>query len=240
MSRLFIERRPQPWAGHRIGILTLETAIPYVVGNVSNAETFGFPVRYKAIAGASIDRLLNQSDRSLVEPIIAAARELERDGVGAVTGACGFMALFQPEVAAALSIPVFLSSLLQIPLIHAITRRPIGLITANQQRLGQAHLDACGVPSTIPLIMRGMEDQPEFVSAILEESGSLDSRAIEAEAVAVAKSLVLDHPEIGAILLECSDLPPYARAIQRAVGRPVFDYVSMINWVAGGLRPAAF
>jgi len=240
MTRIFLNRRPQPWTGELIGILTLEASIPYVVGNVSNAATHGFPVRYKTIAGASIERLLHQSDRGLLQPVLEAARELEREGVGAVTGACGFMALFQRDVSQALSIPVFLSSLLQAPLVHAVTRRPIGIITADSRRLHKAHLEACGIAADVPVVIRGMQDEPEFRGAILDECGSLDSALIEAEAVSVARSLVADRPDIGAILLECSDLPPYSKAIQAATGRPVFDYNTMIDWMASGLRSRSY
>lgn len=235
MTRIYLKRRPQSWTGELIGILTLETSIPYVVGNVSNAGTYGFPVRYKAIGGASIDRLLNQSDSSLLQPVLDAARELEREGVRAITGACGFMALFQREVSEALSIPVCLSSLLQVPLVHTTTRRPVGIITANSKRLNKAHLEACGIAADLPIIIRGMQDEPEFRSAVLEESGSLDSSAIEAEAVSVAATLIADHPATGAIVLECSDLPPYSKAIQTATDRPVFDYNTMIGWMVNGM-----
>ncbi|QPC92611.1 aspartate/glutamate racemase family protein [Mesorhizobium sp. INR15] len=240
MTRIYLKRRPQPWAGDLIGILTLEASIPYVVGNVSNAGTYDFPVRYKTIGGASIDRLLNQSDQGLLQPVLAAAKELEQEGVRAITGACGFMALFQREVSNALSIPVFLSSLLQVPLLHATTGRPVGIITANSKRLHRAHLEACGIASDLPVVIRGMQDEPEFRSAILEESGSLDSAVIEAETVSVAKRLIADHPAIGAILLECSDLPPYSKAIQAATDRPVFDYNTMIGWMVNGVRSRGY
>src|SRR6185369_8354944 len=110
MSRLFLTRRPASWAGQLIGILTLETSIPYVPGNVSNATSFDFPVLYRTIPGASINRLLYGSDAALLGEVVAAAGELERLGVLAVTGACGFMARFQQQVTAALNVPVFLSS----------------------------------------------------------------------------------------------------------------------------------
>ncbi|MDF9445418.1 aspartate/glutamate racemase family protein, partial [Limosilactobacillus mucosae] len=46
-----------------------------------------------------------------------------------------------------------------------------------------------------------------------------------------AQAVVANHPEVGAILLECSDLPPYAAAIQAAAKRPVFDFITLINWL---------
>lgn len=226
-----IGRKSQSWYGESIGILILDAAYPCVPGNVGNATTYPFPVRYHRVEGASIDRLLNQADPALVTPFVDGARKLQAEGVKAITGACGFMALFQREVAAAVEIPVFLSPLLQIPFIARITGRPVGVITANASRLTPAHFTACGVGPGITLHVAGMEDQPEFRGAVLEEKGTLDSTRIEAEVSAVAAELVARHPEIGAVLLECSDLPPYAQAVQAVTGRPVFDFNSMIHHV---------
>lgn len=240
MTTYQISRKSQSWYGESIGILILDAAYPCVPGNVGNATTFDYPVRFQEVRGASIDRLLNQRDPSLVTPFIQAARELEARGVKAITGACGFMALFQEEVAAAVDIPVFLSSLMQIGFMHAIYGGEVGIVTANSAQLTQRHFDACRVPANIPLAIAGMQDQTEFREAILEEKGTLDSALIEQEAVEVAKSLVANNPNVRSILLECSDLPPYAAAIQASCGRPVFDFVTMIDYVHRSLNRYPF
>ena len=223
----------QSWYGESVGILILNAAYPCIPGNVGNATTYDFPVRYKEIREASIDRLLNQRDPALAEPFIAAARELEAEGVKAITGACGFMALFQPEVAAAVSIPVFLSSLLQVPFIHRILgpNRKIGIITADASVLTDEHFKKVGVTKEIPTVIAGMQVKDEFCQAVLEEKGTLDSELMEKEVVDVARELVSRDPSVGAILLECSDLPPFAHAVQAATGRPVFDFITMIRYV---------
>jgi hypothetical protein len=150
------------------------------------------------------------------------------------------MALFQREVTAAVDIPVFLSSLLQIPLIYQMTRKPIGIITANASSLKKAHFDAVGVTPDIPVIIAGMETQPEFSSAVLEEKGTLDSDKVQDEVVSTAKTMVNDHPDIGAVVLECSDLPPYAHAVQAAVQRPVFDFFTMVQYIHTSLVRTPF
>jgi len=221
----------QAWYGESIGILILDASYPCVPGNVGNASTFSFPVRYEKVQGASIDRLLNKQDPELVTPFIQAARNLRDVGVKAITGACGFMAFFQQEVAASVDIPIFLSSLLQIPFIHQITGKKVGIITANASCLTPKHFQATGIPQSLPMVIAGMENQTEFREAVLEEKGSLDSSRIEQEVVQVAKELVASNPDVGAILLECSDLPPYAKAIQKEVDLPVFDFFTMINYV---------
>ena len=229
-------RKPgQAWYGESIGILILDASYPCVPGNVGNASTFSFPVRYEKVQGASIDRLLNKQDPELATPFIQAARNLRDHGVKAITGACGFMAFFQQEVAASIDIPVFLSSLLQIPFVHQITGKKVGIITANASCLTEKHFENAGILKDCPIAITGMESQPEFKSAILEEKGTLDTVKIENEVIGVAQQLAKDNPDIGSILLECSDLPPYAAAVQGAVNLPVFDFITMINYIHSSL-----
>lgn len=225
------KNKKQSWYGESIGILILDATYPCIPGNVGNASTFPFPVRYKVVKEASIERLIKKRDKTLVQPFIDAAIELQEEGVKAITGACGFMALFQREVSAAVDVPVFLSSLLQIPFIYQIKNQKIGIITADSKSLTPEHFISVGVNKEIPLLIGGMEDQKEFREAILEEKGTLDSDLIESEVVGVAKKLITENPDIGALVLECSDLPPYAHAIQKEVNLPIFDFTTMIQYV---------
>lgn len=223
--------KSQSWAGETIGILVLDCYYPFLPGNVANANTFDFPVRYAVVEGATAGRLLYQADRTLIEPFIAAARKLQQEGVRAITGACGFMALFQQELAAAVDVPVFASSLLQVPFIHGITGKRVGIITADSTCLDSAHFAGCGIPESIPLAIGGMENHDAFRQGILANIGELDDDRIRQGTVEVAETLQADHDDLGAILFECSDLPPYAHAVQAATGLPVFDFVTMINHV---------
>lgn len=223
--------KSQSWAGETIGILVLDCFYPFLPGNVANANTFDFPVRYAVVEGATAERLLYQADRTLIGPYIDAARKLQLEGVRAITGACGFMALFQQELAAAVDIPVFASSLLQVPFIHRITGKRVGIITADSTCLNAAHFAGCGIAEDIPLAVAGMEGHEAFRQGILANIGELDDDRIRRDTVEVAKALQAGHADLGAILLECSDLPPYAHAVQAATGLPVFDFVTMINYV---------
>ena len=237
MTVFHVRNTLQSWYGESIGILILDAAYPCVPGNVGNASTFDFPVRYKVVKNASIDRLLNQRDPSLLDPFIEAARELQDEGVKAVTGACGFMALFQRQVADTLDVPVFLSSLLQIPFIYQMLPRgrKIGIISADSSALTREHFSSVGITPDMSLILGGMESQKEFREAVLLEKGTLDSDQIQREVVEVAEQMVCKDPDIAVIVLECSDLPPYAAAVQAAVNRPVFDFITMIQYVHSAL-----
>lgn len=234
------EARPNAQSyGHEIGVLLIACLNPFLPGDVGNASTYGYPVLYEPIYDVTIDRLINEGDKSMAPAVIAAAKKLRDYGVKAITSDCGYMLLFQKEVAAALDIPVMLSSLLQLPFI-ASTLAPtasIGVICATKAKLSMPLLEEAYPNPTRPLHIAGLEDAPAFRYAILDEKGSLDSDAVEKEVVERAVRLVDEHPEIGAILLECSNLPPYAAAVQRATSRHVFDFITMIDYMqAAGRR----
>jgi len=228
--------------GHEIGVLLIACSNPFPPGDVGNAWTYNFPVLYETVYDVTIDSLINEGDRSMGGSVIAAAKKLRDYGVKAITSDCGYMLLFQKEVAAALDIPVMLSSLLQLPFI-ASTLAPhasIGVICANRQRLVPSLIEEAYPVQSRPLHIAGLEDAPAFRQAILDEKGALDSEAVEREVVERAVKLVDEHPEIGAILLECSNLPPYAAAVQHATGRHVFDFITMINYMQAAGRRTPF
>ncbi len=222
--------------GYTIGILVNEAHFPRLPGALGNATTFPFPVLQKAVKGATGERVVRAPDRDLIEPYVAAARELEAEGARAITTSCGFTAMFQQELAEAVDVPVFASSLLLAPLIARMlkARERVGIVTADARHLSRRHLDGAGVdPARVAVA--GMEGCPEFEEVVFKGRHELDVARMEAEVVRVARDLVERHPEVRAILLECSLLPPFARAVQDAVRLPVFDFTSLVTLVHSAL-----
>ncbi|HCL90301.1 MAG TPA: hypothetical protein DHW70_03155 [Candidatus Atribacteria bacterium] len=230
---LYKAKKGQASYGEAIGILLLDTSFaPYIPGDVANATTYSFPVRFKEISGLTVERIFNK-DTTFLNQLTEAGKELVEHGVRAITGDCGFMALFQREVANRLEVPVFLSSLLQLPFLTRIIGegQKIGIITANSKILDDALLKEVGIKDMNSVYIKGMEEKEYFRKAIIEEVGWLDSEKVEKEVVYAAKEMVKKDPRIKVILLECSCLPPYGAAVQEAVNLPVFDYITMINYV---------
>ncbi|MER8506779.1 aspartate/glutamate racemase family protein [Mesorhizobium sp. M0751] len=215
---------------------------PFIPGDVGNACTYDYPVLYHEVPDVTIKRLLDEGDLSLTPNVIEAARHLERQGVRAITSDCGYMLHFQDVVADAVKIPVMLSSLLQLPFIASTLGRQqsIGIICANSVRLSEDMLEKAFPYRNRQLFVAGMEGKAGFRGGILEENGIIDSEAVEQELVEVGRDLLRDNPAIGAILLECSNLPPYAQALQRAVGLPVFDFITMIDQMRGACFRRSF
>lgn len=218
-----------PIAGAAIGIITIDFDYVKLPGNVANATTFRFPVTYEVVSFPIED--LFEGKPEILEQILDAARRLEKKGVRAIVGACGYFNHFQEQIKAVVSVPVFMSSVLQIPLIKMGLRddQKIAVLVADGEGANRdffakakANIDDCIVQDIGSL---------ESFAPIRYIKPYLDNAQLEKDLVAVSKELVQKHPEIGAILLECSDLPPYAAVIQREVGLPVFDFITLINWV---------
>jgi len=221
----------QAVAGSAIGILVLDLWYPYLPGNVANASTFSFPVFYEILEGSTGAQILT-GDPVLLDMIIDGGRELEKQGVRAIIGACGYFGHFQKEAAAILDVPVYLSSVLQISIIRRGLKpnQKVGIICAVADSMTPRLLSQCGVDDLSDIVITGAQDLSEFKN-IIQSTGHLNNYKLEQQMVGLAKQFVSDNPDIGAILLECSDMPPYAWAIQKAVGLPVFDYTTLINWV---------
>ena len=224
-----IAAEPHTTAGQPIGIIAIRLDYPKLPGNVVNASTYGYPVRFEEVV-FQIEQLF-AGDPAIAEPVIAAAQKLEAEGVSAIVGACGFFAHFQELVADAVDVPVFMSSLAQVPLIETGLKRnqSILVFAADGASVDDALLAHVGASSG-RLIVQNLGDREAF-APIRWGRTALDNGALIDDLVALAKSQVEAHPGIGAILLECSDLPPYSADIRDATGLPVFDFITLIDWV---------
>ncbi len=219
--------------GFAVGILMLDTQFPRIPGDMGNASTFPFPVRYQRVEGADPDLVVRRGAAGLLPAFIEGAQRLQHEGVGAITTNCGFLVKFQRELAAAVRVPVFTSSLLLVPLVHRLLPpgRRVGIMTVNAGTLTREHLDGAGIGSDMPIAVAGMETEKEFTRVLLGNELVLDVDAAREEHVRVARRLVAEHSDISAIVLECTNMPPYAADIQRETGLPVFDIVSLVTMV---------
>lgn len=220
-----------------IGVLCLDSRFPKPCGHVRNPTTFSFPTIEHVIEGVDVDRLLHHRTPELLTPFIDAARALERSGVEAITGSCGFLAIYQREIAAEVRIPVLLSSLLQVPLLQIMyhSKVRIGVLTADRQALTSAHLEGAGITRDDRLFLQGMEQQAHFRELILQgRCHDMDTRRLEDEIIQTARQLMAQH-QIEVLVLECTDLSPFAHAIQRALAIPVFDINTLVEMTQSGL-----
>lgn len=226
--------------GARLGILMLNSRFPRIPGDMGNAETWPFPVLYRVVEAASPDRVVRHRAEGLLPDFIEAGRQLVVWGADAVTTNCGFLSIYQEELAAALEVPVATSSLMQVPFIQSMLPpgKRVGIITISASTLTEEHLVKAGVPLDTPLV--GTDGGREFSRVILNGELELDVAAAERDILDAGDRLLAEHPDVGAILLECTNMCPYAAALQRRTRLPVFDIYSFMTWLHTAIRPQVF
>ena len=222
--------------GYDIGILMLDSKFPRIRGDVGNAKTWDFPVLYKTVVGGTPKKVVLELTEDDIEPFILAAKELEQAGVKAITTSCGFLALFQKQLANAVNIPVFTSALLMVPFVKRFIgeNRKIGILTANSKTLSDAHLRAVGIRKE-DVVIKGLEDKEVFTDFTVQNWDRVDTEKCRAELLEATEELLNENDDIGAMVLECTNMPPYTKDIQQVAGMPVFDIVTLVNFVHSGI-----
>ncbi len=229
----------------KIGILCWETGhvprglmqLESLVGNSTNPASYRYPVRLNPVRGANVHTVLENPSPEVLAQMIADAQAMAADGIAAITTSCGFNAIFQAELASALSIPVFTSSLLQVPMVQRMIgpQAEVCIVTANAGALRPEHLSAVGITRTTGLRVVGLEPCTEWRRMFTEPDQDVDLALIEKEILSTCLEAVATHPAVRAFVLECTDLPPFSAAIRQQTGLPVFDFITMTNYLEASL-----
>lgn len=205
-----------------LGVLMLQTQFPRPPGDVGHPASFGMPVRWRVVPGATPGRVVPQADQALLRPFIDAAHQLMGQGALAVTTSCGFLVRFQQELQAALPVPVWTSSLLKLPEL----RRP-GVLTVDARSLGPAELACAGAAADTPV--EGLAPGCSLQRTLLLDLPTLDQAAACKDVVDAALRMARRHPQLDAIVLECTNMPPYADAVAQATGLPVHHLLTLVH-----------
>jgi hypothetical protein len=226
--------------GARVGILMLETRFPRIPGDMGNGLTWPFPVLYKVVPGATPDRVVRHKSQGLANAFLDAAADLVQLGADGITTTCGFLSLYQRDLAAHVGVPVAASSLMQVPLVERLLPpgKRVGVLTVSAASLTQEHLIAAGVDPGVPVV--GTDQGREFSRVMLDEKHTLDAEAAEQDILDAGDTLVAQHADIAAIVLECTNMTPYARALSDHLLLPVFSIYSFVTWFQAGLAPRDF
>lgn len=223
----------------KLGILMLDSRFPRILGDVGNPGSFDFPVAYHKIAGATPENIVCGDSAVFLDSFIAGGHKLVADGCTGIATTCGFLSTMRRELSVALGVPVASSALEQAAQVAALLPRGqrVGILTISAASLTPAHLTAAGVPPNSAVA--GVETS-DFAASILGNHTALDVPRARAELTAAAVEMTRTAPDIGAIVLECTNMPPYADAIAAATDLPVFSILSYLNWFHTSLAPARF
>ncbi|WP_367339786.1 aspartate/glutamate racemase family protein [Aminivibrio sp.] len=230
----------RPFYGQAIGILMMDSVVPRIPGDIGNAFTFDFPVRYRVVKGATVKNIIHNPDRGKLDDFLQGAKELEAEGVRAITTSCGFLCWFQEELAAAVDIPVFTSSLLQIPMVWRMLgkKKKIGVLAANSSTLSPDHLAAVGVTSEIPLVLCGADKAPAFNRTFAHDGSIFNFDEVCASVVKMVSDMLTEEPDIGAIVCEGSNFAIFRHEVQKETGIPFFDIVTMTKYIHNAVMPS--
>ena len=226
--------------GFDIGILILDSIFPRIEGDVGNARTWKYPVLYKKVVGGTPKKVVMELTAEDICPFIDAAKELESEGVKAITTSCGFLALFQKELSEAVRIPVFTSALLMVPMVkRMIGTKKVGVLTASKGTLSDGHLRAAGV-NKADCVIKGLEDKPNFTHFTVQNWTEVEVEACRRELRQATSEMLESDDSIGAVVLECTNMPPFSRDIQEVSKLPVFDIVSLTDMMYNSWNPEIY
>ncbi|MDX1402136.1 MAG: aspartate/glutamate racemase family protein [Kiloniellales bacterium] len=226
--------------GASLGILMLETRFPRIPGDIGNASTWPFPVLYQVVPGASPDLVVRRNAEGLIDAFIEAGKNLIDQGADGIATNCGFLSIFQDDLSVQLSVPVASSSLMQVGQIRRVlppSKRP-GILTVSSSTLSEDHLRAAGVPPDTPV--EGTERGSEFSRVFLDNEEEIDIDLARADVLGAGRKLCKDNRDIGAIVLECTNMVPFAADLRKALGLPVFSIFTFLQWFQAGLLPRRF
>jgi len=218
--------------GYKIGVLMLDSKFPRIPGDVGNAESFKYPVLFKKVNNAKPKNIVIDQTDEFLKPFIDAAKELELEGVKAITTSCGFLARFQDKIAENVKVPVFTSALLMVPMVCKMVGSDglVGILTANKSTLSDEQLFSAGIDKS-RVVIEGLETKEEFTSFTVENREQVDTDKCRRELCESAKDLVDNNPDIKAVVLECTNMPPYTNDIKATIGLPVFDIINLADFM---------
>jgi len=218
-----------------LGILMLETRFPRLPGDIGHPATFDFPVRRRVVGGATPAAVVRGAAAGVIDPFVDAGCALVAEGASAIATSCGFLARWQRELQAALPVPVWSSSLLLLA--DELRSACCGVITIEAASLTAAHFEVAGADPATPV--EGITPGSPLHRTLLEDREQLDFADARAQVLAAAARLLARHPEVDTLVLECTNLPPYARALRDATGLPVHDVTTMLRERFARLAAAA-
>jgi hypothetical protein len=223
-----------------LGIILLDDVYPGFPGDVRNASAYPFPIQYEIVIGVDIKKLVVDEDKTAcLPPLIRVAQKLEKMGCRAIAAECGYFAYFQREIAASVKVPVFMSSLLQVPLAQQLIAadRVVGILMANSTYLTDYHLESVGISLGSNYVIGGAMDDGRCVEFdhlwtqdLRTSPPAADYARAESEFLSVAVEFFRKYPEMGAMVLECTGFPPFARALQREINIPVFSWGTLLDF----------
>ncbi|MDA9421021.1 hypothetical protein [Bradyrhizobium sp. CCBAU 53380] len=211
---LNLEKGPQP-----------QTPKP---GSLLHLGTFDFPIISETVAGAWADVVI-RGDPALEPACVAAAKRLLERGAAAISANCGFFIRHQAAVAASVNVPVAMSSLLLVPTLlrQLPPSAKLAVVAVDSTSCGKDLLQVDDPAQRARVVIGGIEGGKLWQNQMQRPPLPTDDADIETDVAACVARLRAAHPEIAAVLFECTAFPRIAPAIRRITRLPIYDITTL-------------
>ena len=225
-----------------LGVVRLDYRYPPSKGDIDHPDSFAYDAIYLKVQGLTFEmcqmgRLPPDVEARFIETIVA----LEKHGVNAITGDCGFMMYFQPLARRHTRLPVFLSALVQLPAVISCyaAHEVIAILTANGRTLEPMRSlinHECGIDIGQPrYLIVGCEKVAGFDA--VARGARVDYNTTAPGIVSLCKQVLQKHPgRVRCFLLECTELPMFADDVRAATGLPVFDAITAADFFMSAVQ----
>ena len=223
-----------------LGVLQLANTPTVLPGSTGDPAAYDAPVRFLQVPGAWPRVVLGDDAHTISDAYVESAKQLEREGVAAITSNCGFTARFQPAVAASVSVPVALSSLLLVPFVARFLPpgHKVGVVTYDSTRLREAHCRGAGWSlDDAPVVVAGIDGSESWHELGKDETHPILAD-VERDVTAAALDMLEAHPDIATLVFECAAFTCVTAAVRRATGLPVADFITLANFLIASVTAA--
>lgn len=223
--------------GQFLGILLLDARYPRLPGDCGHADSYSVPVRFGYVPDLRADELIHRYSDKIGNRVLAAADDLVREGARVIAGGCGFFAVLQERMRRELPVPFITSSLVLVPWLRSVMGGQIGVLTIDEAALQDNYVAACGWSRSDPdVVVQGVEPDGAFAQVYFENRDHFDPADMERDVAEAARRLSARTTDLRAVVLECTNMAPFAWRVQEALGVPVFDIQMLANFFAAAAQ----
>lgn len=228
-----------------------------VPGDIDAAQSFCYPVKYAIAKDCTFKNLCNPQSflfnehlkKQMEDGIKKAIQTLEDAGCTAITSDCGLFiwmqqfAREQTQKQIIMSPLVFLSSMLQ----SSGQKNKIAIFTSKGKSirylLKSKHMNKFLLGYRKRLIIVGCDEQKYGIVdgfEAIEAGDTVDVKKVKIGIRNVARNVLKKHPDVKAILVECTEMPAYSDSIREETNLPVFDAITVCDQLMAGFLMQRF
>ena len=206
-------------------VLQLDTVFPRVAGDVASPDTYQTPIAIKKIDQASVAAVVTAApDQTNISKFEQACGDIHH-GIGVTS--CGFLGYWQDHLNRICPAPFIASSLVDLPHWQGLHGDgELAIVTFDDAVLSTPLYE--GLRSGFHGAVIGLSPDMHLRQVISQDRPELDQPRAEQEMLDLLTPY-LAAGSIKALVLECTNLPPYKAAIKSRFDVEVYDILTSIH-----------